>query len=43
MYKVVYQLPFNSIREIFMPSDELQAWLRWGWLRERIISYERVL
>jgi hypothetical protein len=23
-----------------MKSDELQAWLRWNWLKERIISYE---
>jgi hypothetical protein len=42
MYRVVYQLPFNSIREIYMPSDELQTWLRWHWLRERIVSYEEV-
>jgi len=25
-----------------MPSDELTAWLRWPWLRERIISYTKV-
>jgi hypothetical protein len=43
MYRVVYQLPFNSIREIYMPTDELQSWLRWHWLRERIISYEEVV
>jgi len=43
MYRVVYQLPFNCIREIYMRSDELQAWLRWNWLKERIISYERIL
>jgi hypothetical protein len=42
MFKVIYQLPFNSIREIYMNTEELQAWLRWSWLRERIISYERV-
>jgi len=42
MYKVIYQLPFNHIREIYMSSDELHAWLRWAWLRERIISYEKV-
>ena len=43
MYRVVYQLPFNSIREIYMQSHELQAWLRWNWLKERIITYEKVL
>jgi len=42
MYRVVYQLPFNSVREIYMNSDELSAWLRWNWLKERIISYERI-
>jgi hypothetical protein len=42
MYRVVYQLPFNAIREIYMSSRELQAWLRWNWLKERIISYEKV-
>jgi len=42
MYKVYYQLPFNHIREIYMPSDELTAWLRWPWLRERIISYQKI-
>jgi len=42
MYRVVYQLPFNCIREIYMSSDELKGWLRWNWLKERIITYERV-
>lgn len=42
MYRVVYCLPYNCVREIFMRSDELQAWLRWNWLKERIISYEKV-
>jgi hypothetical protein len=42
VYRVIYQLPYNSIREIYMRSDELQAWLRWNWLKERIISYEKV-
>ena len=42
MYRVVYQLPFNSVREIYMNSQELSAWLRWNWLKERIISYERI-
>ncbi len=42
MYKVIYQLPFNHIREIYMTSKELHAWLRWVWLKERIISYEKV-
>ena len=42
MYKVVYQLPFNSIREIYLTEEELSSWLRWRWLRERIISFEKV-
>ena len=42
MYKVVYQLPFNCIRRVYMKSDELQSWLRWHWLKQRIISYEKV-
>jgi len=42
MFRVVYQLPFNSIREIYLSEEELKAWLSWRWLRERIISYERV-
>ena len=42
MYKVVYQLPFNHVREIFMTEKELNAWLAWSWLRERIIHYEKV-
>lgn len=42
MFKVVYQLPFNSIREIFLSEEELDAWLRWRWLRERILSYEKI-
>ena len=42
MYKVVYHLPENIVREIIMSSDELAAWLRWRWLRVRIISYERL-
>jgi hypothetical protein len=43
MYRVVYQLPYNSIREIYMQPEELKAWLKWNWLKERIISYEKVL
>ncbi|HTY13721.1 MAG TPA: hypothetical protein VMD02_06000 [Candidatus Omnitrophota bacterium] len=42
MYRVIYQLPFNHVREIYMTTDELQAWLRWVWLKERIISYVKV-
>lgn len=42
MYKVVYQLPFNQVREIYLTGPELKAWLAWHWLRERIISYEKV-
>lgn len=43
MYRVIYQLPINCVRTIFMAKEELQAWLRWAWLRERIISYEKIL
>lgn len=43
MYRVFYQLPRNCVREVYMKTDELQAWLRWNWLKERIISYEKVL
>ncbi len=39
MYKVVYQLPVNQVREIKMSGKELKIWLRWSWLRERIIKY----
>ncbi|MFH1362166.1 MAG: hypothetical protein ABIH69_05895 [bacterium] len=39
---MIYQLPFTCVREIYMMSDELAAWLRWSWLKERIISYEKV-
>ncbi|MBU0630032.1 MAG: hypothetical protein KKC80_03835 [Candidatus Margulisbacteria bacterium] len=39
MYKVVYQLPVNQVREITMSARELKTWLRWSWLRERIIKY----
>jgi hypothetical protein len=42
MYRVVYQLPYNSLREIYMDQDELNSWLKWNWLKERIISYEKV-
>lgn len=42
MYRVVYQLPFKCIREIYMKSEELKTWLRWSWLKERIITYEKV-
>ena len=42
MYKVIYQLPFNYTREIYLSSVELAAWLRWPWLRQRIVSYEKV-
>jgi len=43
MYRVVYQLPRNHIREIYMKHEELQGWLKWNWLKERIITYEKVL
>ena len=43
MYKVVYYLPRHFLREIFMSHEELQSWLKWNWLKERIISYEKVL
>ncbi len=42
MYKVVYQLPFNCVREIVLDEKELNAWLGWAFLRERIISYEKI-
>jgi len=42
MYKVVYQLPINSIREIILTEEELRIWLRWAWLRERIVRYEKI-
>lgn len=42
MYRVVYHLPANQLREIYMKSEELQAWLKWNWLKERIIHYEKV-
>ena len=42
MYRVVYQLPYNCIREVFMRPEELKGWLKWNWLKERIISYEKV-
>ena len=42
MYRVVYLLPYNSLREIYMSTAELHSWLKWHWLRERIVSYEKV-
>lgn len=42
VYKVIYELPFKQIREIYMSFEELHAWLKWRWLRNRIISYEKV-
>jgi len=42
MYRVVYCLPRNCLREIIMTSRELKSWLRWNWLKERIVSYEKV-
>jgi len=42
MYKVVYQLPVNQVREIRMSAKELQTWLRWAWLRERIVKYSPI-
>ena len=43
MYRVVYRLPYNSVREIYMNSQELNVWLRWSWLKIRIINYEKIL
>lgn len=43
MYRVVYRLPYNSVREIYMNANELHVWLRWNWLKSRIINYEKVL
>lgn len=42
MYKVMYQLPFNQVREIVLSEEELNKWLSWAFLRERIISYEKI-
>ena len=42
MYKVIYQLPFNQVREIVLSEDELNKWLGWTFLRERIIRYEKI-
>lgn len=42
MYKVVYRLPRTMLREIYMTTDELASWLRWQWLRERIVYYVKV-
>lgn len=42
MYKVIYQLPFNDIKESFIEEDELNGWLNWPWAKERIIYCEEV-
>ena len=43
MYKVMYRLPLNQIREIVISEEELKAWLSRAYLRERIISYEKIM
>ena len=43
MYKVIYRLPFNILRETLLCEEELRAWLGKSWLRKRIISYEKVI
>jgi len=40
MFKVIYRLPINVIREILLSEEDLFAWLGKSWLRERIVSYE---
>ena len=42
MYKVRYQLPVNCVREIVLTEQELKAWLGQAFLRDRIISYEKM-
>jgi hypothetical protein len=32
----------NVIREIILTEEELRAWLRLAWLRERIVRYEKI-
>lgn len=41
LYKVSYMLPITRKREIVLTYEELNAWLRQAWLRDRIISYEK--
>ena len=42
MYKVIYQMAGISIREVSMTWEELKGWLSHRWLRERIVSYEKI-
>jgi len=42
LYKVNYLLPISREREIVLSVEELNAWLRQSWLRNRIIGYERI-
>jgi len=42
MYKVIYQLAGVSIREVFMTWEELKGWLAHKWLKDKIVSYEKV-
>jgi len=42
MYKVKILFPQNHLREIIMERRELSSWLACRYLRERIVSYEKV-
>lgn len=42
MYRVKYFLPQNHMREIIMDFNELESWLNQRWLRERIVSIEKI-
>lgn len=42
MYKVKILFPQNILREILMELQELRSWLSCRYLRERIVSYEKV-
>ncbi|MFA6431168.1 MAG: hypothetical protein WCV91_02150 [Candidatus Margulisiibacteriota bacterium] len=36
-------MPYNCLREIYMRPSELRTWLKWYWLRRRIVTYEKVI
>lgn len=40
-YLVTYYLPANCRREILMSKEELEWWLRYSWLRKRIVTYRK--
>ena len=43
LFKVNYLLPVSRKREIVLSAEELDAWLRQSWLRDRIISFEKIV